>query len=113
MKIICVPKNKEALDRLNYDRIVEGDLFEISLDRSIFLELDRIGFFQIINILGDSNIDDFEDDSVFGEADLKNVLHSDIFRRQKYNLEIFKVVKKIEELFIKALECKTGVFFYF
>jgi len=112
-KTICVPKSKDALDRLDYNKTEEGDLFEISLDADVFLELFKIGFFQAINRLAHSNIDDFEDDAIIEESYLKNILNSDIFNEQKYNVDVFKIVKKIEELFLQALKYKTGIFFYF
>ena len=113
MKTICVPKNKEALNRLDYDQTKENDLFEVSLEDNVFFELSQTGFFRTINELAHSNIDDFEDEAIIDEAYLNIILKSDIFNQQKYNLEIFKVVKNIEDLFVSALECKTGVFFYF
>lgn len=113
MKIITVPKNLEALDRLNYDQSKKDDLFEIYLEKDIFCKLFNIGFFDAINTLANVNIDDFEDDSVVGESCLKNVLNSDIFHWQKYDKETFGIIKKIEALFAEALKCNTGVFFYF
>lgn len=113
MKTICVPKNKEALDRLDYNKTESGDLFEISLDNDVFFELCKTDFFQVINKLAHSNIDDFEDDAIIEEVYLNNVLNSGIFCKQKYSVEIFKIVEMIEELFIKALKCNTGIFFYF
>ena len=113
MKTICVPKNSEALDKLDYNKTEKGDLFEISLTDDMFFELSKIGFFQIINELAHSNVDNFEDEAITEEIYLNNVLKSDIFSKEKYNVEAFKVIKDIEGLFIRALECKTGIFFYF
>lgn len=62
MKTISVPKNKEALDRLDYNKTEEGDLFEVFLDDDVFDELSKLGFFQVINKFAHSNIDNFEDD---------------------------------------------------
>ncbi len=113
MKTICVPKNKEALCRLDYNKSEKGDLIEISFENDIFFELSKIGFFLAINKLVHSNIDDFEDEAIIGENHLHDIINSDIFSEEKYNPEIFEFVKKIEELFFRALEYKTGVFFYF
>lgn len=113
MKTISVPKNNEALDRLDYNKTEEGDLFEVFLGDDVFDELSKLGFFQVINKIAHSNIDNFEDEVITEEIYLNNILNSDIFSEKKYDAEIFKVVKKIEELFFRALKYKTGIFFYF
>lgn len=83
------------------------------MDDDVFDELSKLGFFQVINEFAHSNINNFEDDVITEEIYLNNILNSDVFCEKKYDAEIFKVIKKIEELFFRALKYKTGIFFYF
>jgi hypothetical protein len=113
MKIICVPKDTEALHRLDYNHNISGDLLEVNLDDKDFEKLWQSDFFTSINVLTNSIIDIFEDEHIVEAEKLKNVINSDLFENGKYHENIFKIVGEIEELFKEALQRKTGIHFYF
>lgn len=99
MKFIYVPKNKEALIRLDYNKTEKDDLLELPLEKEVFYELSKAGFFQAINKLAHANIDDFEDEGIVEEVYLNGVIKSDIFNEKKYTKAIFAEVEKIKSCF--------------
>jgi hypothetical protein len=113
MKVICVPKDKLALHRLDYNLSESEDLIEVCLDNHTLMKLFEANFFQKINEKANSNIDDFEDENIVGEKELREVLDSDIFRDNNYDIHLQEIIYKIEHLFRYALNKGTGVFFYF
>lgn len=113
MKIICVPKDKSALLRLDYDLSESDDLIEVYLDSNTLMKLFEFKFFQKINDVADSNIDDFEDEKILGAKELNKVLDSGVFELNDYNDSLKEVILKIENLFRQALYLDTGVFFFF
>ena len=113
MKTICVPINKRALSRLDYGQNVPGDLIEIILSDDDFYKLREKGFFDNINVLIDSMIDDFEDEHILDTSQLSKVINSRVFERGSHNEALFKVVVEIKRLFDEAMKRKTGVHFYF
>ncbi|MBS1521839.1 MAG: hypothetical protein JST50_12630 [Bacteroidetes bacterium] len=113
MKHICVPKDQDALVRLDADRNIPGDLIEITLNDEDFNKLWEKGFFHSINIQTNSIIDDFEDEHILDECQLNKVVNSELFESENYEGEIFEVVREIKGLFEEALHRKTGIHFYF
>lgn len=113
MKIICVPKDLPALHRLDYDLSETGDLIEVHLDDRIVAKLFEVNFFQQVNTIANSNIDDFEDEKIVGEEKLMEILNSNVFEYTGFDDDLREVVHKIKGLFHQALSRKTGVFFYF
>jgi hypothetical protein len=49
MKCITVPINKEAMERLNYNRCADDDLIDIFLNDKEYLELWDSGFLDHLN----------------------------------------------------------------
>ncbi|PWG77870.1 hypothetical protein [Pararcticibacter amylolyticus] len=112
MKIICVPKHDQALNRLEFDENIEGDLIEISITEQVHSKLENIGFFDSINRLAGSNIDNFEDESITDKKILQKLMDSDVLDEKRYDT-LGLEVKKIKNLFEEALKYQTGIFFYF
>ncbi len=112
MKIIIVPKDLIAQEKLNYNQCGEGDLIELRLDDHIFNKLWTGGFFKGINKLTNSIIDNYEDEQITEKEKLEVVLKSGVFNNS-YDDELIEIVNKIKYLFEQALERKTGVHFYF
>lgn len=113
MKTICVPINLLSQSRLDFDECKPGDLIELNLSNDMYNKLLDLGFFNRINLLTDSNIDDFEDEHISDIAKIKNVLESSLFDRDQYETELYRIVCQIEQLFVEALNRGTGVFFFF
>jgi len=113
MKSVCVPKDQDALIRLDYNENKPGDLLEVILDDQDFEKLWQSGFFNSINVLAHSMIDIFENENISESKKLESVINSDLFQNSKYDENIFKIVRKIEELFKEALHRNTGIHFYF
>ena len=113
MKNICVPKDQEALHRLDHNQNISGDLLEVNLDDQDFEKLWQSDFFTSINVLTNSIIDIFEDEHIVEAEKLKNVINSHLFENGKYDEDIFKIVGEIKKLFKEALQRKTGIHFYF
>lgn len=113
MKVICVPKDKSALRRLDYDLSESDDLIEIYLDSNTLAKLFELKFFQKINDVANSNIDDFEDESILGANELRKVIDSGVFELNGYDDKLKEVILNIENLFRQALNLETGIFFFF
>lgn len=113
MKNICVPKNPEALHRLDYNQNISGDLLEVNLDDQDFEKLWQSDFFTSINVLTNSIIDIFEDEHILEPGKLETVINSDLFENAKYGQDILKITSELRTLFKEALQRKTGIHFYF
>ena len=112
MKAICVPKDFAALNRLDCDVNNPKDLMEVILNNHVFELLWKTGFFDAINKLTGSIIDDFEDERITDSGMLKKVLESDIFNDFTDN-NLRETAQAIRQLFVEALNRKTGIHFYF
>lgn len=62
MKTISVPLSLEAMQRLNFDVCVDGDLVELELSQSQFDYCWKIGFFRSLNSHLGLLIDEYEDE---------------------------------------------------
>ncbi len=113
MKFICVPKNSVAQNRLNFNESRSDELIELALDDDIINALFNIGFFNMINQMAHSNIDIFEYESIIKKNELLRVLNSNLFNKNVYEFKLQKVIDDIEQLFRKAMEYDTGIYFYF
>ncbi|WP_150309388.1 hypothetical protein [Arcticibacter tournemirensis] len=108
-----MPKNEEALHRLDFNQNIEGDLIEMSIDDTIYSNLENTSFFETINRLTGANIDKFEDESITDKEALEKVVSSEIFNEKRYDHSLYSIVRNIKALFEEALKCQTGIFFYF
>lgn len=108
MKNITVPVNEDAMSRLDYDNCEPGDLIELFINDDEFNSLWKSGVFEKFNDKFSMHIDDYEDESLMG---LDNLLAA------KEMLESIKSEDKtfldLKAMFDKAVECNTGVFFFF
>ncbi len=64
MKVISVPLTVKAMERLDTDSCIEGDLKELELDPKGYEQLWSSGIFNILNNSLGVVIDDFEDEMI-------------------------------------------------
>lgn len=112
-RLIVVPKDKNAMEELDYDRATPDQLFTIEIEEDSFNTLWNSGFFQVMNNITGLNIDIYEDESITDIEALTNVLSSNVFNLDFPNMEIVKIVGDIKEAFQKAIFYGTGVFLFF
>lgn len=110
MKTISVPLSLDALNRLDVNECLSGDLEEIDLSDVEFEELFSLGVIGEINNNLGKLIDDYEDDNVQGLQDLKVMLRLLEIELSKNELP---VLRKIIALTNTAIANGAGVFFYF
>lgn len=111
MKCITVPVTPEAMNRLNYDQCQKGDLIEVIFDEHDYNELWGSGIIEILNNQLGKNIDDYEDENITGSDEL---LQCRIIISERINVVPSSVI--LEKLYSQvnlAIDCKTGVFFFF
>jgi hypothetical protein len=113
MKTICVPKNQQALARLDTNSSIENDLIEVTLSNEVYSEVERTGLFSVINKDYGTLIDDYEDDSIVDETILNSIVNDQLFEKLSTSSAVKPTILEIKNLFLKAIEYKTGVFFYF
>ncbi|HDL8284409.1 TPA: hypothetical protein PXQ99_001166 [Yersinia enterocolitica] len=109
MKSITVPVSTEAMNRLDFDECVEGDLIEMNLDEPEFERIWNSGVFDKLNDSLGVNIDIYEDESLIGVDTLvkaKNMLEKS-FDHSDHS------IKQLLSMINKAIEYKTGIFFFF
>ena len=108
MKLITVPLTREAMHRLNYNQCISGDLEELELDDEVYREIWSTNFFDIINKELDTNIDDYEDESICDNNRLNRLLNiiSSYIHIHIFFHELYRLVKL-------ALNSNTGIFFFF
>jgi hypothetical protein len=107
-KIIIVPKDKTALKELDFDEAKPDQLIEYILTEKEFSTLYNTGVIDSINEIGNSNIEEFEDDVINDEKRLSDVL--DFLMKSNESSEI---LNPIIHIFQEAIKRKTAVFFYF
>lgn len=110
MKIISAPLNPEAMKRLDLDECLPGDLEEFQLSEEQYAQLSQSGVIEKINPSLGKLIDEYEDESIQGQAELSTLLNilSDAAEHTKLDS-----IEKIIYLNRLALHNKTGLFFYF
>lgn len=108
MKLICVPKNTEAMIKLDYNEAKSSDLCEIQLSKEEFESLWNIGYFKYINSKAGTMITDYEEDQIGDLGVLESLLRG--LNQGQYNNN--PLAQKITHCFSKAIEYKTGVYFF-
>ncbi|GKX58672.1 hypothetical protein [Leminorella grimontii] len=111
MKYLSVPVSLDAMNRLEYDKCVDGDLVEVLLDDSEYKELWESGVFNLLNDKLDKNIDDYEDESLVGLNGLhqvKIIVNENILANPSKHV-LDKLISQID----LAIKFNTGIFFYF
>ena len=109
MKCISVPTSQDAMQRLDLDVSLEGDLIEVTISDEQFQSLIDTGVISRLNQFIEINIDEFEDEKIVGIRDLrlaKSIL-GQVSPSDCTSAEV--LVSQIN----KAIEYNTGVFFYF
>lgn len=111
MKCITVPISNDAMARLDLDECITGDVIELSLNEKDYDELWKTGIFYEINNALNINIDDYEDETLLG---VDNLLIAKKIIEEKINIINNKIVSDgLLSQINTAIECKTGLFFYF
>lgn len=110
-KTIVVPIDKIAALDLDFDEADLETLIELEIDNEQFYELFKAGFFDKINHICNTNIDDFEDEKIEDRQDMITVI--DMIER--LNLEYYnkQLIDDIKNMFNEGLRRDTGVYFYF
>ena len=111
MKVITVPLSQEAMNRLDFDENIEGDLLELNVLPKEYEYLKNVGYFFQLNKQLDLMIDEYEVEKIlykylFKALEITNNLSSD----HKENGELWFNLK---ELINVAIKKRTGVFFFF
>ena len=113
-RVITVPIDKEAEKALDYDAAKPAQLIERYLSGEEYVFLETMGLISLINSEGDSNIDDFEDDSVTGLENLNRVLQALQQREEDLQThQYYPVLQELISLFAEAIRRGTGVYFFF
>ena len=108
-KWIVVPTSKAAMQRLDLDQCLPGDLEELALSPEQWALLSRSDLLPSLNRALGSLIDDYEDASIQGQAALATAL-SILTRTATAEDELIHRLIALNRL---ALERDTGLFFYF
>ncbi len=103
---IIVPKTIEAMQRLDYDQCVEGDLFEISFDINESKKLWDSGLWTSMNRKLNLLIDTYEEEEIFFEM-LDDALI--ILEQYKQKLDP-NAYTQLKNAFSKAKFYKTQVY---
>lgn len=112
-KTIIVPKDKIAEKSLDTNEAQPSQLIELTISEEDFKELFSLGVFELINTSAKSNIDEYEDEFIDGEENMKNVIN--VLHKEELNTKtsLKDKISEIRELFEEALSRQTGVYFYF
>ncbi|MDF2188607.1 hypothetical protein [Paraflavitalea sp. CAU 1676] len=112
-KFISVPKDQTALAALDYDQATKDQLFEVTIEDDLFGALWRKGIWGDINLIVNVNIDAYEDEQITDLEDIQEILRRGVFDRSYSDEALNLKIKEIKVLFQRAIDCKTGVFFFF
>ena len=112
-RVITVPKDKIAEEALDYDKADKEQLIELTIREEDFLFLYQSGIIELINREGDTNVDDFEDDSVRGKENLNKVINALSLKGNLGNNTQHQLIQNLSRLFAEASDRNTGVYFYF
>ena len=110
MKNISVPVNKSAMERLDLDNCVDGDLIELILDEDNYTNLLESNVINQLNNELDINIDDYEDEKIIDLDKLikaKSIIQNSIVSNNSEAL--IQLLTQVDN----AIKYKTGLFFYF
>ncbi|WP_180988549.1 hypothetical protein [Pseudomonas protegens] len=108
-KWIVVPTSKAAMQRLDLDQCLPGDLEELALSPEQWALLSRSDLLPSLNRALGTLIDDYEDASIQGQAALATAL-SILTRTATAEDELIHRLIALNRL---ALERDSGLFFYF
>lgn len=112
-KVIIVPRDKFTEQELNYNQAQKEQLIELYLNDDEFDLLYKKKLFELINQIAETNIDDYEDDSISGKEKIGNVLARLNLEVHSIDDEYNKLIKKMITLFEEAFNRDTGIYFHF
>ncbi len=107
---IVTPLDIQTLKALNYNKADERNLVIVNLTRNLLYDLFEKDFFERINYILDTNIDDFEDEEV---TDIRKLIILRNFLRDWIKENPEEIYKQLFNLVSIAIEKETGVFFFF
>mgnify|MGYP001008123010 FL=1 len=114
MKQIIVPLSAEAMKKLDYDQADDDELYIVKLSEQEVDLLFEKNFFNRINEIIDTYIDDYEDEEII---DLRKLVILKNFLQDTSNQEWADIPPKIYQniLFLTklAIAKQTGLFFFF
>ncbi|HKM98084.1 MAG TPA: hypothetical protein VJY99_15510 [Buttiauxella sp.] len=110
MKYISVPVSPEAMDKLDYCDNAEGELIDFTISDEQYNTLVSIGLIGLMNTLFDINIDEYEDEKLTG---IENLEKAKLFADKEYSSSEDEAVQGFLSQLNKAIEYKTGIFFFF
>ena len=107
---IVVPTSQEAKLRLDYNVSEDDDLISCSLNDKEYNDLEKIGFFDKLNVALGLMIDDYEDEEILEEKlDLLELFMNDFTRQYPDH----PILIDLSSIFEAAYSKRTGVFFFF
>ncbi|MFS1290636.1 MULTISPECIES: hypothetical protein [Pseudomonas] len=106
---IVVPTSQGAMQRLDLDQCLPGDLEELALSPEQWASLWRSDLLPSLNRALGTLIDDYEDASIQGQADLATAL-AILTQTATAGDELIHRLIALNRL---ALERDTGLYFYF
>lgn len=110
MKYVSVPVDINAMQRLNMNDNLDGDLIDLQLDKNNYDNLLRTNVFNLLNDNLGINIDDFEDEKIDDIGSLitaKNIIEN-LMKTNSSDI-LAKLLVQVNN----AIKYKTGLFFYF
>ena len=110
MKILTVPRSKDAMNRLDYDKNIEGDLIELYLETSAFNELWKTKIFKEINSSLNIIIDICEDEKI--EFNKLKTAKAVVIRHVENSEATLGLIMLLGMINL-AEKYETGLFFYF
>ena len=114
MKQIIVPLSAEAMKKLDYDQADDDELYIVKLSEQEVDLLFEKNFFNRINEIIDTYIDDYENEEII---DLRKLVILKNFLQDTSNQEWADIPPKIYQniLFLTklAIAKQTGLFFFF
>ncbi|WP_392564732.1 hypothetical protein RHO13_04805 [Orbus wheelerorum] len=111
-KYISTPIHQEAMNRLDYDECIDGDLIELILSSEEYKELWDTQIFKKINNTISTNIDDYEDCSIVNIKELE-IIENIVQEQIKITIQGQILLGKFLYIIKQAIIYKTGVFFFF
>ncbi|UZA36804.1 hypothetical protein [Moraxella bovis] len=90
-KLIIIPILEDAIDRLNYDCCIDGDLIEISLSFNEYKNLESLGLFEAINECLGIGLGEYEDELIFNDKFIKlEIMLLNFIKKYPTNKSLYK-----------------------
>lgn len=110
MKYLTVPVNTSAMERLDFDDCIDGDLIELTLDEEHYANLLKSNIINQLNSALKVNIDDYEDEKI---VNIDNLVTAKTIIQNSINSNNSEVLVQLLNQVDNAIKYKTGLFFYF